>query len=48
MFVDVDVRMSREFLQRERSKIVLWRQPIKTVHFFAAELLYEVSKVVRG
>lgn len=37
-----------EFQRKDRSKIVLWRRPITTLHYFVRELLYEMSRLVRG
>lgn len=31
-----------------RSKIVLWKRPITTVHYFVRELLFEAKKLTVG
>jgi hypothetical protein len=35
-------------LKKERSKLVLWRRPIQTLHYFLWELLYEFQRVAFG
>lgn len=32
--------------EQERAKIVLWRKPLTTVHYFSMDLLYEIHRVV--
>lgn len=38
----------RAKLKRERSKLVLWRHPITTLHYFMWELLYEMHRLAIG
>ena len=33
---------------KERCKIVLWKQPITTLHYFARELVHEAKKLTIG
>ena len=43
---DPEIEKLRAEQRRERSKIVLWRRPITTVHYFSLELLYETHKLI--
>ena len=38
----------RAVQRKKRSKIVLWRHPLTTVHYFFMELLYEAHKLASG
>ena len=48
-FLPVDTESKVEKLRAEqrkrRSKIVLWRSPLTTVHYFIRELLYELHRM---
>ncbi len=38
----------REELSKQRSKIVLWKRPITTTHYFIRELFIETRKLAVG
>lgn len=43
---DPEIEKLRAEQRRERSKIVLWRRPVTTIHYFSMELLYEAHKLI--
>ncbi|XP_064391584.1 vacuole membrane protein 1-like [Halichondria panicea] len=45
---DPGLEKLRQSQRKDRSKLVLWRRPLTTLHYFTRELLYETSKLVSG
>lgn len=46
--VDFDMEKRREELCKLRAKIVLWKQPLTTLHYFIRELFIETKKLAFG
>jgi len=46
--LDPEIEKLRAKQRKERGKIVLWRKPITTLHYFSRELLYELQKLAVG
>ena len=38
----------RTHLRKQRSKLVLWRRPLTTLHYFLRELLFETHRLAVG
>lgn len=47
-FVDLDIEKFREDQSRRRAKIVLWKRPVTTIHYFIRELFVEAKKLAIG
>ena len=45
---DPEIEKLRTQQCKQRAKIVLWRKPITTLHYFSRELLYELQKLAIG
>lgn len=45
---DPEIEKLRAQQCKHRAKIVLWRKPITTLHYFSRELLYELQKLAIG
>lgn len=45
---DSDVEKWREELRKKRAKMVLWKQPVTTMHYFIRELFIESKKLALG
>ena len=43
-----EVEALRAGRKKERLKLVLWRRPVPTVHYFLWELLYEAQRLTYG
>jgi hypothetical protein len=46
--VDVAIEREREAMLKRRAKIVLWKHPLITLHYFTRELLIETKKLALG
>ena len=45
---EFEVEKLRAAQRKDRSKIVLWRRPLTTIHYFTREVLYEAQKLAVG
>lgn len=44
----VDLEAERQRMCKQRAKIVLWKHPVTTIHYFTRELFIEAKKLALG
>lgn len=45
---DPEVEELRTRLRKQRNKLVLWRRPVTTLHYFVRELMFEAHRLTVG
>lgn len=45
---DPELEKEREAMSKKRAKIVLWKDPVTTLHYFIRELFIEAKKLALG
>lgn len=48
LVTDSSLERLREDSSNQRAKIVLWKKPVTTIHYFIRELLIEAKKLAVG